>query len=134
MTTPTATTTTPITVRVFRAKVNATKGWAVTWGQPRRTFRQTLWFPTQAQAELLAGGLRAGEDAEREAIKAWGRPVAMKRADMGRLGGPARAAALSPERRREIAKQAVDARWARVRAAKAAEAEQSIDAPEGSQG
>jgi len=34
------------------------------------------------------------------------------------LGGKARASKLSPERRREIAKKALDARWAKVRAAK----------------
>ncbi|MGH2532161.1 MAG: hypothetical protein ACRDJW_07605 [Thermomicrobiales bacterium] len=32
----------------------------------------------------------------------------------GAKGGPARAAKLSPERRREIAKQAAAARWAKV--------------------
>ncbi len=31
----------------------------------------------------------------------------------GKKGGPARAAALTPERRREIAQQAVAARWAK---------------------
>ncbi len=31
----------------------------------------------------------------------------------GKVGGPARAAALSPERRREIARKAVAARWAK---------------------
>ena len=34
----------------------------------------------------------------------------------GAKGGPARAAALTPERRREIAQKAVAARWARARA------------------
>lgn len=33
----------------------------------------------------------------------------------GKKGGPARAQALSPERRREIARQAVLARWAKVK-------------------
>ena len=34
------------------------------------------------------------------------------------MGGKGRASKLSPERRREIAKKALDARWAKVRAAK----------------
>ncbi len=34
----------------------------------------------------------------------------------GAKGGPARAAALSPERRKEIAKKAVAARWAKAKA------------------
>ncbi len=33
----------------------------------------------------------------------------------GKRGGPARAAALSPERRREIAKLAVQARWKKAK-------------------
>ena len=41
---------------------------------------------------------------------------------LGRLGGlkggKARAAKLSPERRREIAKKAIDARWAKVKETK----------------
>ena len=32
-------------------------------------------------------------------------------ASLGRKGGPARAKALSPERRKEIAKKAIQARW-----------------------
>jgi hypothetical protein len=35
---------------------------------------------------------------------------------MGRKGGPARAAALTPERRKEIAKKAWAARWAKKKA------------------
>ena len=35
----------------------------------------------------------------------------------GRKGGPARAASLSPERRKEIAQKAIAARWARAREA-----------------
>jgi len=31
--------------------------------------------------------------------------------DMGKVGGPARAKALSPERRQEIARKAAEARW-----------------------
>lgn len=34
----------------------------------------------------------------------------------GAKGGPARAAALTPERRKEIAKKAVAARWAKAKA------------------
>ena len=33
----------------------------------------------------------------------------------GRRGGPARAAALSPERRKEIARKAIKARWDKYR-------------------
>jgi hypothetical protein len=36
----------------------------------------------------------------------------------GKKGGKARAEALSPERRREIAKKAIEARWAKVKEAK----------------
>ena len=42
----------------------------------------------------------------------------------GKKGGPARAKALTPERRREIAQKAVAARWAKARGEDAAEAEQ----------
>jgi hypothetical protein len=45
-------------------------------------------------------------------MKAWGLPLAITRAEMGRKGGPARAASLSPERRSEIARLASAARWA----------------------
>jgi hypothetical protein len=41
--------------------------------------------------------------------------VAAVMGELGRLGGKARAAALSPERRREIARAAVNARWERQR-------------------
>jgi hypothetical protein len=37
----------------------------------------------------------------------------------GLKGGPARSASLTPERRREIAKKAIAARWAKARAATA---------------
>ena len=37
----------------------------------------------------------------------------------GKRGGPARAAALSPERRKEIAKLAVQARWKKAKRQKA---------------
>ena len=36
----------------------------------------------------------------------------------GKRGGPARAAALSPERRKEIARLAVQARWTKAKQAK----------------
>jgi len=36
----------------------------------------------------------------------------------GRAGGPARAASLTAERRREIARKAVEARWAKARKGK----------------
>jgi hypothetical protein len=36
----------------------------------------------------------------------------------GQKGGPARAAALTPERRREIARSAANARWIRARTPK----------------
>jgi hypothetical protein len=39
---------------------------------------------------------------------------------LGSLGGKARARKLSPERRREIARKAIEARWARQRSAKRA--------------
>jgi hypothetical protein len=45
------------------------------------------------------------------------------------LGGKARASKLSPERRREIAKKALDARWAKVRAAKAKHTKKSPPKP-----
>lgn len=41
--------------------------------------------------------------------------------ESGRLGGIRRAAALSPKRRSEIARKAIKARWARVRAAQQAQ-------------
>lgn len=44
--------------------------------------------------------------------------------EAGRKGGNARTAALSPERRREIARQAVGERWRRYYAKKAAEKRQ----------
>ena len=37
--------------------------------------------------------------------------VASAAAQMGKLGGKARAAAMTPERRREIAKKAAEKRW-----------------------
>jgi hypothetical protein len=42
-------------------------------------------------------------------------------AKAGRKGAKARAEALTPERRKEIARQAIAARWERVRAAKQAD-------------
>lgn len=47
------------------------------------------------------------EDVEPEEVK-----TVPNRAKGGRAGGPARAASLSPKRRREIAKAAAAARWA----------------------
>ena len=105
----------PIDARVERATVNDIRGWAVTWGRPRRRFRQAIWFPTREQAELLAGGLRMGDEGgnvPRLLMKAFGLPLAITAAERGRLGGPARAAALSPERRLEISRKASAARWA----------------------
>ena len=45
-----------------------------------------------------------GQDADAKSVP--------NRAKGGRIGGPKRAAALSPERRKEIAKRAAQARWA----------------------
>lgn len=44
----------------------------------------------------------------------------MTKTEKGRIAGAARAAALSPQRRSEIARRAVQARWARARAKAAA--------------
>lgn len=41
------------------------------------------------------------------------RPVASAAAQLGKLGGKARAAAMTPERRAEIAKAAAQKRWAK---------------------
>jgi hypothetical protein len=104
---------------VFAAKAGR-KGWAVSWGHPRSEFRQTVLIGARPHAEQFAEGLRAGQDAQRLLLPIWGLDKPVTHADMGRLGGPARAAALSPERRREIAQKALDTRWAATRAAKAA--------------
>jgi hypothetical protein len=105
----------PLDVRIVRARVDAVKGWAVRWGHPRRRFRQAIWFPTREQADRLVARLRAddhGRDAQRLLTKALDRPLTTTAAERGRLGGPARAAALSPERRLEISMKANAARWA----------------------
>ena len=114
---------TPIDVRIVRATVDAVKGWAVRWGHPRRRFRQAVWFATREQADRLVAHLRqddTGREAQRLLTAAVDRPPTTTAAARGRLGGPARAAALSPERRRDIALKASAARWAH---------RQPIDAP-----
>lgn len=120
-----------IDVRVFSATVGALKGAAVAWGHPRRKFRQTVFFSTRAHAEQFAAGLRAGQEPQRLLLMIWGIGQPVSHADMGRKGGPARAAALSPERRREIARQAIGARWDRVRAEAAKLAAETTGLPEG---
>jgi hypothetical protein len=45
-------------------------------------------------------------------------PVSEAAAAMGRIGGPARAKALSPERRKEIARKGAAARWGKKRGKK----------------
>jgi hypothetical protein len=42
------------------------------------------------------------------------RPVASAAAQLGKLGGKARAAAMTPERRTEIAKEAAAKRWKQI--------------------
>lgn len=49
------------------------------------------------------------------AIQSWMRT---RLSEMGLKGGPARAAAMTPEQRSEAARKAAQARWARARAAK----------------
>lgn len=44
------------------------------------------------------------------------RPVASAAAQLGKLGGKARAAAMTPERRTEIARKASKTRWGKKRA------------------
>lgn len=130
MSTPTTPT---IEARVVRVAPTAGQdGWAVSWGRPRRLFRQVIWFPSRDQADLFAASLRAGDeggDVQRLLLKAWGRALSITAAERGRLGGPARAAALSPERRLEISRKASAARWAH----RTAPATEQIDAPKGGQ-
>lgn len=54
---------------------------------------------------VLIGKIATGE------VKDTRDDVASAAAQMGKLGGKARAAAMTPERRREIAKKAAEKRW-----------------------
>ena len=65
--------------------------------------------------EHFRGLARDAARKRRVTFRAGARP--MTRTEIGKLAGAARAAALSPRRRSEIARLAVTTRWAKVRAA-----------------
>ena len=66
-----------------------------------------LTFPERSRILLYVAGKRKNPAA-----------VALGRKG-GKKGGPARAASMTPEQRRESARKAVEARWAKARAASA---------------
>jgi len=102
-----------VTIEIEAAEVDGVKGWAVTWGPPRRKFRQCLFFDTRPGADHFAEGIRAGSSVR--AIL-FGRTLS----DRGRKAAEARMRSLTPERRAEIGRKAVKTRWRRVRAAERA--------------
>ena len=94
------------------------KGHAVAWGHPDHPFRQIAFFTRRPHAEKFAAGLRAGQPAHALLLRIWGLANPISHADIGRRGGAARAAAMTRERRQEIGRQAIAARWAKAKAAK----------------
>ena len=62
------------------------------------------------EAGIMAARIATGDIPEEYAER---KPSVPKRSAGGKKGGPARAEALSPERRSEIAKSGADARWAK---------------------
>jgi hypothetical protein len=110
-----------IDVRIVPATNDSRRGCSVEWGHPKRRYRQAVFFDTRTSAERFAVGLRAGRHAHALLLEVWGLERPHTLSDLGRKGAAARAASMTPERRREISQKGTDTRWAKRRGEMAAE-------------
>jgi len=92
-------------MELFSESLEASRGSCYAWGMPKRSSKPPF-DPNRAAKSILdrIAGEATPEPEKNPAAQALGRLGGLK-------GGKARAASMTPEQRKEVAKKAAEARW-----------------------